>query len=420
MSLILLGVLLLMLFGVPFFTLIGAVALLGFHVAGYQLTGVANEFARIGGMHELLPIPLFTIAGYLLSESRAPARLVRVTEAIVGGRRGGLAIVALIACAMFTALTGASGVTIVALGAVLLPALQQARYNQRFSLGLLTTSGSLGLLFAPSIPLIVYAFVAQQMVPLQVSELFLAGLIPGVLMLVVLGAYSITQAPARSEPLPRGELWKAVKDARWELPLPLVVFGGIYMGWLAPSDAAPFTALYVLVVTVLIRREIALKALPRVMREASVLVGAILCILGMSLALTNYLIDAEIPTRLFEFIQTHLSNRWLFLLALNLFLMVFGMLLEGFPAIVILTPLVLPIAMGFGIDPVHFGIMFLANLQIGLFLPPLGMNLYIAAARFKQPVSTLIRASWPFFLLLLGCVLLITYVPWLSLALLDR
>jgi C4-dicarboxylate transporter, DctM subunit len=410
----------LMLFGAPFFALIAALVLLGFHNADYSLSGVINEFARIGSMHELLPIPLFTIAGYLLSESRAPARLVRVTEALVGGRRGGLAIVALITCALFTALTGASGVTIVALGAVLLPALRTARYDERFSLGLLTTSGSLGLLFAPSIPLIVYALVAQQLVPVRVDELFMAGLLPGLLMIVVLGGYSLWKAPPRAESLPKGELWAAVKDAGWELPLPIVVFGGIYLGWLAPSDAAPVTALYVLLVTVVVRREIKLKQLPRVLRDAAVLVGAILTILGMSLALTNYLIDRDIPAQLFAFIEAHLSNKYLFLLALNLFLMVFGMLLEGFPAIVILTPLVLPIAQGFGIDPVHFGIMFLANLQIGLFLPPLGMNLYIAAARFRQPVATLIRASLPFFLLLLACVLIITYVPWLSLALLDR
>lgn len=419
-TLLLLLVLALMLLGAPFFALIAALVLVGFHGADYGFEGVINEFARIGSMHELLPIPLFTIAGFLLSESRAPARLVRVTEAIVGGRRGGLAIVALITCALFTALTGASGVTIVALGAVLLPAMRGARYDDRFSLGLLTTSGSLGLLFAPSIPLIVYALVAQQLVPIQVEELFLAGLLPGFLMLLVLGGYSWWKAPARGHALPPGELWAAVKDAGWELPLPIVVFGGIYFGWLAPSDAAPVTALYVLLVTVVIRREIKLKELPRVLRDASVLVGAILTILGMSLALTYYLIDADIPSRLFAFIESHLSNKYLFLLALNLFLMVFGMLLEGFPAIVILTPLVLPIAMGFGIDPVHFGIMFLANLQIGLFLPPLGMNLYIAAARFREPVAKLIRASLPFFLLLLACVLAITYIPWLSLALLKR
>jgi tripartite ATP-independent transporter DctM subunit len=339
---------------------------------------------------------------------------------------GGLAIVALVASALFTALTGASGVTIVALGAVLFPALVQGRYSERFGLGLVTASGSLGLLFAPSLPLIIYGVVAQQLnttPPVSVEQLFLAGIIPGVLMLLVLSVYAVTQAPR----IPREERrfdWRdaraAVWDARWELPLPVLVLGGIYSGRIAPSEAAALTAVYVFLVTVVIRREIAWKHLPRIVREAMMLVGGILLILGAAFALTNYLIDAEIPTQLFEWVQTHVSQKWLFLLVLNVFLLFFGMLLEGYPAIVVLTPLVLPIATGFGLDPVHFGILFLANLQIGLFLAPLGMNLFIAAYRFQRPVTEVIRASWPFFVLLFACTLVITYVPWLSLVLLGR
>lgn len=424
--LIVLGLLLLALMGAPFFALIGAVALLGFHDQGYDLAIVAVEINRLGEMPVLVAIPLFTLAGYLLSESQAPRRLVRLTQALVGWMPGGLAIVALVASALFTALTGASGVTIVALGAVLFPALLHGRYSEKFGLGLVTASGSLGLLFAPSLPLIIYGVVAQQLntsPPVSVEDLFLAGIIPGVLMLLVLSIYAITQSPK----IPReerrfvpAEARAALWDTRWELPLPFLVLGGIYSGRIAPSEAATLTAVYVFVVTVLVRREIPWKRLPLIVREAMMLVGGILLILGTAFALTNYLIDAEIPTKLFDWVQTHVSQKWIFLLALNAFLLFFGMLLEGYPAIVVLTPLVLPIATGYGMDPVHFGILFLANLQIGLFLAPLGMNLFIASYRFRKPVTEVIRASWPFFLLLFACAMAITYVPWLSLALLGR
>lgn len=418
--------LLLALLGAPFFALIAAVALLGFHDQGYDLAVVAVEINRLGEMPVLVAIPLFTLAGYLLGESGAPRRLVRLTQALVGWLPGGLAIVALVASALFTALTGASGVTIVALGAVLYPALVHGRYSERFGLGLVTASGSLGLLFAPSLPLIIYGVVAQQLntnPPVSVEDLFLAGILPGLLMLLVLSVYAISQSPripAEERRFSAGDARAALWDARWELPLPLLVLGGIYSGRIAPSEAAALTAVYVFVVTVLVRREIAWKRLPQIVREAMMLVGGILLILGAAFALTNYLIDAEIPTRLFDWVQSHVSQKWIFLLALNAFLLFFGMLLEGYPAIVVLTPLVLPIATGYGMDPVHFGILFLANLQIGLFLAPLGMNLFIASYRFRKPVIEVIRASWPFFLLLFACALAITYVPWLSLALLDR
>lgn len=419
--LIALALLLLAAMGAPFFALIGAIALLGFHSQGYDLAVVAVEINRLGEMPVLVAIPLFTLAGYLLSESGAPRRLVRLTQSLVGWMPGGIAVVALVASALFTALTGASGVTIVALGAVLFPVLLQARYSERFSLGLVTASGSLGLLFAPSLPLIIYGVVAQQLntdPPVSVEQLFLAGIIPGVLMLVVLALYAITKAP-RLEPEERRfdpkAAWAAIWDAKWELPLPFLVLGGIYSGRIAPSEAAALTAVYVFVVTVLLRREIALRRLPMIVREAMMLVGSILLILGTAFALTNYLVDADIPTALFQWVQTHVTQKWLFLLVLNVFLLFFGMLLEGYPAIVVLTPLVLPIATGYGMDPVHFGILFLANLQIGLFLAPLGMNLFIASYRFRKPVTQVIAASWPFFLLLLGCTLLITYIPWLSL-----
>ncbi|HKE49047.1 MAG TPA: TRAP transporter large permease subunit [Rhodanobacteraceae bacterium] len=409
--------------GAPLFALIAAIALLGFHAAGQEGVAVAVEFYRLADMPALIAIPLFTLAGYLLAESKAPQRLVRVSNALIGWLPGGLAIVAVIACAMFTAFTGATGVTIVALGAVLYPALLQANYGERFSLGLLTASGSLGLILVPSMPLILYGVVAQQFhttPPVSIDALFKAGVLPCALMVALLSIYSVWHARrvhvVRERTSVR-ELGAALLDAAWEIPLPFVVLGGIYSGKLAASEAAAATALYVLIVTVLIRREIPLRKLPLVAREAMLLVGAILVILGFSLALTNWLIDAEVPEKLFTAIQGSITSKGMFLLVLNLFLLVFGMLLEGFPAIIILVPLVLPVALHYQVDPIHLGIMFLANLQLGIFLPPVGMNLFIASMRFGKPVITLVRASIPFFLILLAAVLVITYWPELSLAL---
>jgi tripartite ATP-independent transporter DctM subunit len=406
--------------GAPLFALIAAIALIGFTAGGQSGTAVAIEFYRLADMPALIAIPLFTLAGYLLAESEAPRRLVRLTNALFGWLPGGLAIVSVCACTLFTAFTGATGVTLVALGAVLYPALRQAQYPERFSLGLLTASGSLGLLLVPSMPLILYGVVAQQFhttPPVAIDALFKAGLLPCLLMIVVLSIYSAWIArglprPARSS---GREVWAAVKDAAWELPLPFVILVGIYSGRLAASEAAAATALYVLIVTVLIRREIKLPELPRVIREAMLLVGAILIVLGFSLALTNWLIDGDVPERLFGIMKAGIDSKIGFLLLLNAFLLVFGMLLEGFPAIIILVPLVLPVALHYGVDPIHLGIIFLANLQIGIFLPPVGMNIFIASARFGRPATSIIRASLPFYAILLMCVLIITYWPQLSL-----
>jgi C4-dicarboxylate transporter DctM subunit len=414
------ALLLLAALGAPLFALLAGIALIGFHNTGNPGTAVAIEFYRLADMPALIAIPLFTLAGYLLAESQAPRRLVRLTNALFGWLPGGLAIVAVCACTLFTAFTGATGVTLVALGAVLYPALRQAHYEERFSLGLLTCAGSLGLLLVPSMPLILYGVVAQQFhttPPVAIDALFKAGLLPCLLMIVMLSIYSAWQARGLPRPTPTSakEVWAAVRDAAWELPLPFVVLAGIYSGRLAASEAAAATALYVLIVTVLIRREIKFSELPRVIREAMLLVGAILIVLGFSLALTNWLIDADIPERLFSALQAGVSGKYAFLLLLNAFLLVFGMLLEGFPAIIILVPLILPVALHYGVDPVHLGIIFLANLQIGIFLPPVGMNIFIASARFGRPPTTIVRASLPFYTILLAAVLIITYVPELSL-----
>ena len=419
--------LILALMGAPLFAVIAASALWGFFQQDVNLQVVAIEIYRLTEMPVLTAIPLFTFAGYLLGESKAPQRLVRITDALLGWMPGGLAIVALIACALFTAFTGASGVTIVALGALLYPALKKAGYSTNFNLGLITTSGSLGLLFAPSLPLILYGVVAQQLaldIPVSIDDLFLAGIIPGTLMLVALSVYSALQ-PRDPEALQNKttfdakEAWAAIKDTAWEAPLPFIVLGGIYGGFIAVSEAAAITAFYVLLVSVVIRREISLRKLPIVMRDSMKLVGAIMVILAVSLASTNYMIDAEIPTYIFDFISEHIDSQLTFLLLLFLFLLVLGMMLDIFSAIVIMVPIILPIAIEFGIHPVHLGILFLANMQLGYFTPPVGMNLFIASFRFQRPVTELYRATIPFFFILLTTVLLITYVPWLSLVFIN-
>jgi len=419
--------LILALMGAPLFAVIAASALWGFFQQDVNLQVVAIEIYRLTEMPVLTAIPLFTFAGYLLGESKAPQRLVRITDALLGWMPGGLAIVALIACALFTAFTGASGVTIVALGALLYPALKKAGYSTNFNLGLITTSGSLGLLFAPSLPLILYGVVAQQLaldIPVSIGDLFLAGIIPGTLMLVALSIYSALQ-PRDPEALQNKttfdakEAWAAIKDTAWEAPLPFIVLGGIYGGFIAVSEAAAITAFYVLLVSVVIRREISLRKLPIVMRDSMKLVGAIMVILAVSLASTNYMIDAEIPTSIFDFISEHIDSQLTFLLLLFFFLLVLGMMLDIFSAIVIMVPIILPIAIEFGIHPVHLGILFLANMQLGYFTPPVGMNLFIASFRFQRPVTELYRATIPFFFILLATVLLITYVPWLSLVFID-
>jgi len=408
----------------PLFVVIALSAMIGFYSQEVNLSVISIEVYRLAEMPILIAIPLFTFAGYLLGESKASTRLVNLTNSLMGWMPGGLAIVAIFACALFTAFTGASGITIVALGGLLYPALKQAGYLENFNLGLLTSTGSLGLLFAPSLPLILYGVVAQQMdldQPVSINDLFLAGIFPGLLMLVMLVLYSMLQPRDRSrrEPFNLRAAIDAMLAAKWEIPLPFLVLGGIYGGYFAISEAAAVTAVYVLIVEVLIIRDIKVSELPGIMCDAMVLVGGIMIIIGVSLASTNYLIDAEVPTRMFAFIQSHIDEKLTFLILLNLFLLVLGMMLDIFSAIVIIVPIILPIAVGYGIHPVHLGIIFLANMQLGYFTPPVGMNLFIASYRFDKPVITLYIATIPFFVVLLVAVLIITYWPMLSLALLS-
>jgi C4-dicarboxylate transporter DctM subunit len=410
--------LLLALLGAPLFAVIAASAMMGFSREGIDLQAIAIEFYGIAEMPILLAIPLFTFAGYLLSESKAPQRLVRLTSALLGWMPAGLAVVSLAACAFFTAFTGASGVTIIALGALLFPALSQAGYPEKFNLGLITSAGSLGLLFAPSLPLILYGIVAE----LPIEDLFLAGILPGFLMIVLLSGYSVWKNRAVRVPLSEfswGEVRAAVREAIWEIPLPLVVLGGIYSGYFAISEAAAVTALYVLIVDVLILREVPLRKLPAVMRESMVLVGGILVILGMSLASTNYMIDTGVPQKLLQLVSELVTSELSFLLLLLAFLLVLGAILDIFSAIVLVVPLILPVALQFGVDPIHLGIVFLATMQLGYITPPVGLNLFIASYRFDRPVVELYLSTLPFFLFLMLSVIIIAFWPTLSLALLD-
>lgn len=418
-ALVALGLLVLTLLGAPLFAVIAAGAFAGFDREGVDLSVVAIEFFGLAETPVLVAIPLFTFAGFLLSAGQAPARLVRLSQALLGWLPGGLAMISLVACALFTAFTGASGVTIIALGALLYPALRQANYDERFSVGLITASGSLGLLFAPSLPLILYGIVAEQ----PIDELFLAGLLPGVLLVAVLAAYSWWCNRSQRQVVSKGswrEAWAAIRAARWDLPLPIVVLGGIYGGFFAVSEAAAVTALYVLLVELAILREVPWRDVPRIMRESMVLVGAILAILGVSLASTNLMIDTGVPQRLFEHVSAYVTGPTTFLIALLVFLLILGAILDIFSATVLVVPLLLPIAAQYGVDPIHLGIVFLAAMELGYLTPPVGLNLFIASHRFEKDITEIYWATQPFLIVSLLAVIIIAFWPDLSLMLLDR
>jgi tripartite ATP-independent transporter DctM subunit len=403
--------------GMPIYALIGGAAVILFLVQG---DSPAN--AVIGSYDQLtstgLPaIPLFTLAGFLLAEGRASDRLLRLFRAVFGWAPGGTAVVTIVLCAFFTLLTGGSGVTILALGGLLLPALMADGYSERFSLGLLTAAGSLGLLFPPSLPLILYGIVAEA----PVGDLFIGGFLPGVLMIAALAALGvreglITQSVRRRFTV--GEAIAATWSAKWELMLPVVIIVSLLAGATTVQSAA-MAALFTLVVQRFIHRDLAgIADLRRAMSRSIALVGGILVILAVAVGLTTYMIDAQVPARLAAWATEHIHSRWVFLLGLNAFLIIVGGMMDIFSAIIVVVPLIVPIATHFQIHPIHLGIIFIANSELGYLTPPVGENLFVASYRFNKPILELAHAMLPMYVVLLIGVLLITYLPWLTTGLL--
>ena len=405
------------LLGSPVFTTLGGAALFLFWNEGLPMASIPLDHYRLVVNPSLPMIPLFTLAGYFLAEGGAPGRLIRVFNALFGGLRGGAAIVTVVACAFFTSFSGASGVTIIALGGMLMPLLLSAGYSQKSALGLLAGAGSLGGLLPPGLPLVLYAIVAK----ISIEEMFLAGIVPGLLMVTLIALWGFSRAPRvvhAARKLDWREARAALLAAKWELLLPPVAFLGLFGGFATPVEAAALTAVYAFIVEVLVYRDLGLRSdVPRVMAECGLLVGGVLLILGVALGFTNYLVDARIPERAVDWVTGAIHSRWMFLLALNLFLLVAGCLLDIFSATVVLVPLMVPLGIAFGVDPIHLGIIFLTNMELGYLTPPVGMNLFFTAYRFGKPLPEVFSAALPAVGVLAIGVLLVTFVPWLAIGL---
>jgi C4-dicarboxylate transporter, DctM subunit len=407
----LIGLLLATALGAPIFVTIGGAALILFFGNNVPITAVAIEHYGLVTNPALPAIPLFTLAGYFMAEGGASRRLVRVFQALSGWFRGGTAVATALICAFFTAFTGGSGVTILALGGLLMPVLIAARFSDRNALGLLTGAGSLGILLPPCLPVILYAIIAK----VDINTMFLGGLLPGILLIVLTAAWGIwagrRTAPAATS-FDSKEAVAALWEAKWELFMPVLSLAALFSGWATPVEAAAVTAAYAFVIEVWIHRDLHWwRDCPRVMAEAGLLIGGILLILGVALGLTNYMIDAEIPNALAAWSLEHVTSRWLFLLGLNILLIVVGSVVEIFAAIVVVVPLLVPIGLQLGIDPVHLGVIFLANMELGFLAPPFGLNLLLASSRLKRPVPEVARATLPLLGVMFLGVLLVTYWP---------
>ena len=400
--------------GMPLFVVLAAGALAAAASAELDPAVLIIEMVRLAASPNLVAIPLFTLAGVTLASGGAPARLVRLLNALLGWLPGGLAVVALFSCAIFTAFTGASGVTILALGGLLYPMLLSEGYSKRHSLGLLTTSGSLGLLFPPSLVVLLYGIVAQ----VSIEDLFLAGLVPGALLLAMLAIYSMAKGhtPRAAQAFTRGEFLAALRGGVWDLLLPIGVLLGLAGGYTTLTETAAVTAVYTLVLEIVIHRSVKpLAGLYAIFVESAILVGTILIILGIAMGLTNLLIDAQLPAKLLRLVEANVASKLEFLLWLNAFLLIVGAMMDIFSAIVVVVPLILPLAYRYGVDPVHLGIIFLANLEIGYSTPPVGINLFLASQRFKEPIFALFRATMPFLAIMLLWLAALTYIPALTL-----
>jgi len=401
-------------FGAPVFAILGGLAILLFRHADVPLASIPAEMYRLVTSPALPTIPLFAFAGYLLAAGKASHRLLRFFRALFGWMPGAIAVVTVLACTFFTTFTGASGVTIVALGGLLLPALLAEGYTDRFSVGLLTSSGALGLLFPPCLPVILYGVMAG----IAVDRMFLGGFLPGVLLVLLTLALALRagfRVGRPRTPFSPAELGGAFLAAKWEILLPVLVIIGVFGGFATIVETAAFAVLYVLVVEVIVHRDISLRGdFARIGAEAATLIGGVLIILAAAMGLTSYMVDAGIPSQILSWVQGTIHSRVVFLIVLNVFLLLVGALMDVFSAIIVVVPIIAPMAAAFDIDPVHLGIIFLANLQLGYLTPPVGMNLFLAAYRFKRPLGEVVVSIIPFLLILLAGVLAITYIPWLT------
>ncbi len=405
--------------GIPLFVAIGGFAMTLFANSGIDPTVIIVELYRIASAPTLLAIPLFTLAGYILAESKAPQRLFNLIDSLFGFFAGGVGIASLVICALFTCFTGASGITIIAMGGLLYPILIKQNYDEKFTMGLITCSGSLGLLFPPSLPLILYGIIAS----VSIDKLFIAGIIPGLLLITILSVYSIKKDKNTRFNISEfsiSKIYTNLKKCKWELPIPIIILGGIYGGIFTVVEAAAVTAFYIFIVEFFITKDLNIKKdLVAIMTDSTRLVGGILIILATAMGLTAFLIDAQIPQSLMELIKTNISSKYTFLLLLNIFLLITGSLLDIFSATIVVVPLITPIAETYGINPIHLGIIFLTNLEIGYMTPPVGLNLFISSFRFNKSILYLYKASLPFLFLLLIALLIITYIPGISLFLVD-
>ena len=415
--------------GTPIFTILGGITLILLWAEQMPAASIPLKHYSLVTNPMLPAIPLFTLAGYFLSEGGASRRLVRVFQTIFGRVRGGPAVVTALVCAFFTTFTGASGVTILALGGLLMPVLLSSGYSERNALGLLTGAGSLGVLFPPCLPLILYAVIAGTAVAnldieyagiagVSMESMFLGGLIPGIVLVALTAWLGIWQgrggAIAKKE-FKISEAWNAIWAAKWELLLPVVAIGSLFSGFATPVEAAAITAAYSFIVETFVYRDLNLwKDVPKVMTECGLLVGGVLLILGVAMGFTHFLVLEQVPLRAVEWVTATIDSKLAFLLILNIFLLLVGCLMDIYSAIVVIVPLIVPMGLAYGINPVHLGIIFLANLQLGYLTPPVGMNLFISSYRFNKPLTEVYRSVLPIFFVLLLGVLLITYFPPLS------
>jgi tripartite ATP-independent transporter DctM subunit len=404
--------------GMPIYAALGGAALLLFWVEGTPISAVPGEAYRMSTSPMLPAIPLFTLAGYLLAEGGASQRLLRLFSALVGWLPGGLAVVVTLVLAFFTPLTGASGITILAMGGLLLPMMLNSRYSEANSIGLVTVSGSIGVLFPPSLPVILYAYYAE----LDLDQMFIAGAVPGVILVVAVAAWAAWRGAAGGATrtaFSGRELLAALWHAKWEVLLPAVILVGIFGGFATLVEASALTVLYALVLECVVFRELKLRNAFRVAIESATMIGGFMIILSVALGFTNYLVIAQVPMQVLEWVRELIQSPYVFLLMLNLLLIVVGALMDIYSAIIIIVPLIAPMASAYGIHPVHLGIVFLANMQLGYLMPPMGENLFLSAYRFNKSLAQLYRSVLPFVGIILAVVLLLTYVPALTLWLLN-